>query len=98
MTNTEIVILTVVARTLRTMTHPKRIEILNFLEKSKNKGGYNVTQLYQKFKIKQAVMSHHLAQLRNAGIVETERNGKQIFYTLNREMWKNIQEVVNIMS
>ncbi len=35
--------------------------------------------------ISQPTVSHHLSILRDAKLVETRREGKQIFYTLNQE-------------
>ena len=35
--------------------------------------------------ITQPTVSHHLSILRDAGLVDTRRQGKQIFYTLNQE-------------
>ncbi|MDJ0752394.1 MAG: metalloregulator ArsR/SmtB family transcription factor [Ardenticatenaceae bacterium] len=36
--------------------------------------------------ITQPTVSHHLSILRDAGLVDTRREGKQIFYTLNQEV------------
>lgn len=33
----------------------------------------------------QPTVSHHLKILKNAGLVRSERQGKQVFYTLNQE-------------
>ena len=35
--------------------------------------------------VRQPTVSHHLAVLRDAGLVHTRREGKQIFYSLNQE-------------
>ena len=35
--------------------------------------------------VSQPTVSHHLAILREAGLVHTRREGKQIFYTLNQD-------------
>ena len=35
--------------------------------------------------VKQPTVSHHLTILRDAELVDTRREGKQIFYTLNQE-------------
>lgn len=42
-----------------------------------------VTQLYISLRLEQSVASQHLAILRKAGIVSTERDGKFVFYTIN---------------
>ncbi|MEJ2752372.1 MAG: ArsR/SmtB family transcription factor [Candidatus Promineifilaceae bacterium] len=35
--------------------------------------------------VSQPTVSHHLAVLREAGLVHTQREGKQIFYSLNQD-------------
>jgi len=35
--------------------------------------------------VTQPTVSHHLSILRDAGLVETRREGRQIFYTLNQD-------------
>ncbi len=35
--------------------------------------------------VSQPTVSHHLSILRDAGLVNTRREGKQIFYTLNQD-------------
>ena len=42
-----------------------------------------VTEIYVKLRLEQSVASQHLAILRRAGIVATQRDGKFIFYTVN---------------
>jgi len=44
-----------------------------------------VTQLYVKLRLEQSVASQHLAILRRAAIVSTERDGKYIYYTINKD-------------
>ena len=36
--------------------------------------------------VSQPTVSHHLSVLREAGLVNTRREGKQVFYTLNQEV------------
>ena len=48
-----------------------------------NEHRLTVTQVYVKLRLEQSVASQHLAILRRAGIVVTEREGKFIFYTIN---------------
>lgn len=45
----------------------------------------SVGDLASKLQVTQPTVSHHLAILREAGLVESREEGKQTFYTLNQE-------------
>lgn len=45
----------------------------------------SVSELTEKIDVSQPTVSHHLAILREAGLVESRSEGKQTFYTLNQE-------------
>ncbi len=45
----------------------------------------SVTEIVDQIDVSQPTVSHHLAVLRQAGLVETRQEGKQIFYTLNQD-------------
>lgn len=45
----------------------------------------SVGDLATKLEFSQPTISHHLAILRDAGLVNTREEGKQTFYTLNQE-------------
>jgi ArsR family transcriptional regulator len=45
----------------------------------------SVNEVVAKLDISQPTVSHHLAILRNAGLVNVREEGKQTFYTLNQE-------------
>ena len=38
-----------------------------------------------KVKVSQPTVSHHLAMLREAGLVKSRKDGKQVFYTLDQQ-------------
>jgi ArsR family transcriptional regulator len=44
-----------------------------------------VNDVVERTGVTQPTVSHHLGILREAGLVETRREGKQIFYTLNQD-------------
>jgi ArsR family transcriptional regulator len=45
----------------------------------------SVNEIVEKFDFSQPTISHHLAILRDAGLVSIRQEGKQTFYTLNQE-------------
>lgn len=45
----------------------------------------SVGDLASKLKVTQPTVSHHLAILRKAGLVNSREEGKQTFYTLNQD-------------
>ena len=77
---------------LRAVNHRLRQEIIELLQ---NKAQTTVTDIYVKLRIEQSVASQHLAILRRADIVDTTRDGKFIYYTLNEEKLRVIARLVN---
>ena len=45
----------------------------------------SVNEIVEKMEVSQPTVSHHLAILREAGLVSIREEGKQTFYTLNQE-------------
>jgi len=45
----------------------------------------SVNEIVEKIGFSQPTISHHLAILRDAGLVDIREEGKQTFYTLNQE-------------
>ena len=45
----------------------------------------SVTEIVEQLDVSQPTVSHHLAILRQAGLVETRQEGKQIFYSLDQD-------------
>ena len=83
------------AKKIRTITHPSRMEIIKLLEEHEK---LNVTQIYEKLNILQAETSHHLALLREYGILKKVRAGKMSIYSLNKEVLENIIKISEELS
>ena len=75
---------------IRSLNHPLREKILALIYSNNNK--MNVTEIYVKLRIEQSVASQHLAILRNEGLVSTERNGKVIHYSVNKDAINDLIE------
>lgn len=74
----------------RAVNHKLRQQILKFIHQS---GKITVTQIYVKLRLEQSVASQHLAILRKAGFVTTERDGKFIYYAVNYTRLSEIHRV-----
>jgi len=59
-----------------------RMDILQMLADGKP---LSVTKIYQKLGHAQNLISHHLACLKNCGLVTAEKQGKQVFYRLRNK-------------
>lgn len=77
---------------LRALTHPLRMQILEFIDSQDH---INVNKIYNTLNLEQSITSQHLRILRNAGIVETTRDGKYIFYSINYEKVKSAMKAIN---
>lgn len=71
--------LEVSSEVLRALTHPLRMQILEFIDRNEM---INVNRIYSSLQLEQSITSQHLRILRQAGLVETERRGKFIHYRL----------------
>jgi len=76
---------------LRAVNHPLRQSIIQLLER---KTELTVTKIYAHLKLEQSVTSQHLAILRRAGVVNTKRDGKFMYYFLNKNRLHQISKLV----
>lgn len=65
--------------TFKALSDPTRREILSLLKH----GAMTAGEIGAKFEITGASISHHLAVLRDSGLITDDRRGKYIYYELN---------------
>ena len=65
--------------TMRALADPTRRQILNMLKKKSLSAG----EIAARFNISDPAISKHLAQLKEADLIRSRREGKYIFYELN---------------
>lgn len=70
------------AMIFRALNHQLRQKIFLLLE---DHDKLTVSDIYARLKLEQSVASQHLAIMRRAGIVKTERDRKFVYYKLNHE-------------
>ena len=81
------------AELFKALAHPVRLEVMLVLaerachhvvdEKWGDEGELCVCRMSERFDLSAPALSHHLAALRHAGLVETRRHGARILYRLN---------------
>ncbi len=76
---------------LRAINHKLRQRVIDLLEENER---MTVTDIYIKLRLEQSVASQHLAILRRAGVVATDRQGKFIYYSLDNDRLSQISRLV----
>jgi DNA-binding transcriptional ArsR family regulator len=77
---------------LRAVNHKLRQQILKLLHQNEK---MTVTEIYVKLRLEQSVASQHLAILRKAGFVNTLRDGKFIYYSVNHDRLNQVHNFVH---
>jgi ArsR family transcriptional regulator, zinc-responsive transcriptional repressor len=67
------------AYVLKAVAHPLRIRIIQMLHVEKE---LTVSAIYKNLKAEQSLISHHLINMRDKGILDIRRSGKNIYYFL----------------
>jgi DNA-binding transcriptional ArsR family regulator len=67
------------AKVLKLLAHPYRLKIVDLLETG---GDAPVHRLVERLSLPQAVTSNHLKKMRRVGLVESERRGKEVWYSV----------------
>lgn len=80
------------ASVMRAITHPLRLKLIGFIDQNRR---VNVNKIYKALKMEQSVASQHLRVLRENNLVNAEREGKLIFYTVNYQKLKDIADGVS---
>ena len=73
-----------VALRLKALADPARVKIMSFLFSS-HEGEQNSGDLAKVLGLTESTVSHHLGQLRRAGLVESDRRGMNVFHRPHRD-------------
>ena len=80
------------ANLLKALAHPVRLVIVKGLMSEE---GCNVSEMQQCLNIPQSTLSQHLAKLREANILSSERNGlERNYYVVNEK----VKDIINELS
>lgn len=86
--------LTVITKINHACAHDKRLEILRFL---RNKKFANVTSIAKSINMSVKSTSKHLQVLHQAHVIKREREGTEIYYSLNRPLNDLLKTIVNLL-
>jgi ArsR family transcriptional regulator, virulence genes transcriptional regulator len=75
----------------RALNHVIRQQMIKIIQK---KDRVSVTEIFVEMRLEQSVASQHLAILRRAGIVKPERDGKFMYYRLNKQRLDLINKII----
>ncbi len=67
------------AKVLKLLAHPYRLKIIDLLESAESAP---VHRLVEELALPQAVVSNHLKKMLRIGLVECQRRGKEVWYSL----------------
>ncbi|PTN08587.1 helix-turn-helix transcriptional regulator [Mangrovibacterium marinum] len=78
------------ARFAKAMGHPVRMYVLELLNKQSCCYSGDLTDILP---IAKSTLSQHLKELKDAGLIQGEIEGPKVKYCINRENWKQAQEL-----
>ena len=79
------------ARYAKALGHPVRVYVMELL--SRQSCCYS-GDLSNEFPIAKSTLSQHLKELKDAGLIQGEIESPRIKYCINKENWKEAQELV----
>ena len=80
------------ADVLYALAHPLRLRILEFIDQNEK---INVNKIYRALNIEQSITSQHLRILRLAGIVNAEKDGKFMHYSIHYDTLYRTEKAIN---
>ena len=81
------------ASVLKTLADPARLRILSIMARADELCGCD---LEEPLGLSQPTVSHHLKQLREAGLVISERRGKWIYHRLSPERFDEVRAALDL--
>ena len=80
---------------LKALAHPIRLQILQVIDKHSET---NVNQIFEALGVEQSVASQHLRVLRLSNLVNSRREGKFVFYSIQYDFVKQAAEAASELS
>jgi len=77
---------------LKIISEENRLRLLCLL----NQGEHCVCEVLECLKLSQSLISHHLADLKKAGLIKDRKNGRKVFYTLTTKGQKITKKILSL--
>ena len=81
-----------VAKLMKALSHPARIAIVEYLL---SVDSCICNDIVDEIKLAQPTVSQHLKELKNAGIIQGENDGKAICYCINPDTLKKMEHFIS---
>lgn len=75
---------------LKVLSDSARFDIILLLATGKK----CVCEIYESLKLKQSIVSHHLGVLRENDLITSDKDGKWVYYSLNRKCIEKLQKTL----
>ena len=79
------------ASLFKALAHPARLQILQFLAKSKNCISSDISE---ELPLSRTTVNQHLTELKEAGLIQGEINPPYIKYCINKTGWSEAKELL----
>ena len=98
--------MTTLAKVFRALSDENRLAIFELIRKccgdccrvSEDDIDNTVTEIARHFSLSLSTVSHHLKELRNAGLIECRKNGRLLHCAVNREALEQIDRFANMVA
>jgi DNA-binding transcriptional ArsR family regulator len=77
------------AKVFKVFSDPTRLKILELLRERE----YNVSEIMTALNLKQSTVSQHLRMLKDCGVVENKKEGREVIYSLRDELVSDILDL-----
>lgn len=83
------------AALLKAIADPTRIQLISYINASSNAEAC-VCNLTEPLALTQPTVSHHLKVLTDAGLIEREKRGTWVWFSVNQDRWQQISKLLEI--
>lgn len=92
------------AKVFRALGDPNRLAILQLIRRrcpdgcrlSEADEGSSVSRIAERFDLSLSTVSHHLKELRNAGLIVCEKRGQWVYCGANPDVLETIREFIDL--